>query len=95
MYLLRREIPSIRSSRKPHQMTTIAPTKLRPFPNFLTTRELAAALHVPVATIYKWLATGKEPEGAAHRVGRYLLWNEAVVIDWLATRLTTKLTANV
>lgn len=90
MYLVHREFPGIRSIRKTHQMTLTAPTELKPFPNFLTTRELATALHVPIATIYKWLATGTEPTGAAHRVGRYLLWNEALVIEWLATRITTK-----
>ena len=46
-----------------------------------TIEDLSAYLSVPIATIYKWRSTGEAP--TAHKIGRYLRWAPADVLDWL------------
>lgn len=52
-------------------------------PALLTTKELAAYLQVPLATIYAWRTKrGRTP--AAYFVGRHLRWTRAAIDAWLA-----------
>lgn len=51
----------------------------------LTTKELAAYLEVPVATVYAWRYRGAGPPG--FRVGRYLRFRKSDVQRWIADQL--------
>lgn len=51
----------------------------------MTTLEVAAALSVPVRTVYWWRSQGLDCPPAA-KVGRHLRWSRADVEQWLRRR---------
>ena len=51
---------------------------------FLSVRDLAELLGVPVATIYDWRVHGRGP--IAHRIGKHLKFAATDVREWLASR---------
>jgi excisionase family DNA binding protein len=56
---------------------------------FLTTRELADYLRIPLGTIYRWRAAGLGP--SAYRVGRHVRFDVGDVDTWLRTRRDDRL----
>jgi len=50
----------------------------------LSPEQLADYLGVPLATVYKWRATGSGPRG--YRVGRHVRFNPTEVARWLETQ---------
>jgi excisionase family DNA binding protein len=52
-------------------------------PEYLTVKQLAAVLQVPVATIYQWRHRGEGPQGM--RVGGHVRFHRNDVLSWLDT----------
>ena len=50
----------------------------------MSPQDLADYLQVPLATVYKWNATGQAPR--ARRVGRHTRYTRADVEKWLEAR---------
>lgn len=52
--------------------------------DLLTTTEAAEFLHVPVATLRHWQATGKAPRSA--RMGKRRMWRREDLEAWTASK---------
>ena len=52
------------------------------FPQFMTAKEVAELLQVPVSTVYHWAAFGEGPP--SFKVGKHRRFKAAAVADWLA-----------
>lgn len=59
--------------------------KPNPYPEWLTTAEVAELLQIPVRTIYAWRAQRQEAP-LAIRVGKHLRWQRSALEAWLANR---------
>ena len=51
-------------------------------PEYLTVKQLATVLQIPVATIYQWRHRGDGPRGM--RVGRHVRFHRKDVLAWLS-----------
>lgn len=54
---------------------------LNDMPEYLTVKQLAAVLQVPVTTVYEWRYRGTGPRGL--RVGRHVRFHRDEVRAWL------------
>lgn len=53
-------------------------------PTYLTPREVAEMLRVPLKTVYTWQSEGTGP--SFYRVGKYALYIESEVHAWVRSR---------
>ena len=54
---------------------------------YMTTREVAAYLAVPINTLYQWRLRGEGPPAA--RLGRHLRWKQSDVDRWVEQHTDT------